>query len=309
VAEREDPAPWGARQLRKGIRNLGRLANGVSRIHPAAGLALAGSTGAHLGTRAGSRRCPRAGLLRWLFPEIDAASVERVRREIAALEFRNRTLHLLLERRGIGVLTPLLEIDADPLIELVEARTPVVVVSWHMGPFWASSAALEKLGIPALFAVHSARPGRGAGAIRYFDLAEGLTARFLKQAVAQLDAGRPVGMAIDFPLGALTPIPFFDRLFPVPHGVAAVARLSGARVLPVTRRWIGNSSRAEVTFHSPFPEPSARHSDKEAYERELLERVIAWFEAHLRSDPGSMRLAMLDALAHTPLAPARRGTA
>jgi lauroyl/myristoyl acyltransferase len=279
--------------VQRPVRGLGRLAGAVARVEPRAGLALAGALGARLGPRAGPRRCPPERWLAHLLPELDAAELARARREIASLEFRNRALRRLLERRGVAPLLPLLEVRAEPLLELLAARERIVVASWHMGPYWASSAALEKLGVPALFAVHRARPARGARALRWFELADELPARFLKRAVDELAAGRTVGMALDFPLGALARQPFLGGTLAVARGAAAVARIAGARLVPVTRRWIGRSSRIEVTFHAPIPEPAAPRAEAERFEAELLAAALRFFEERLRADPGSLRIAQL----------------
>ncbi len=274
------------------VRRLGRGAHLIARVRPKTGLGIAGELGFRFAKQAGRRLCPVADEVRSVFPDLDPASVEQVRREISALEFRNASLQRLLLRKGLDILPPLLRVRAEPLLDLLESNTPAIVVSWHMGPWLASSMAFEQLGVPVLFVVDRARERR-TGPLEYFKLDGELPARFLKRALHRLTEGGVVGMAVDAPLGTLSPVSFLGCEIELPRGSAVLARMSGARLVPVAHRWIGRTGAIEVVFHEPIPEPMAPRTDPDAYEEALLTATHRWFEDYLRTNPGNIRLNQL----------------
>jgi lauroyl/myristoyl acyltransferase len=261
---------------------------------PSAGILLAGPAGFWLGPRAGPKRCPDEELVLRVWKDLDAQGVLRVRRQIARTEFRNRVLRRLFETRGPAPALARVRVDAAPLLRLVGAKTPVVLACWHLGPSRANTLALKRLGIPVLFAIYSAPSADDGSALPYFELkSDDFYARFLKAAIDALRSGAVVGMMLDAFLGNRRPLPFLGGTLQVPRGVAALARVSGARVVPVTSRWSEPGAKIQVTFHEPLPLPEIDRKDRDAWEQALMQTALDWFAAHLRAHPEVVRLKEL----------------
>jgi len=74
-------------------------------------------------------------------------------------------------------------------------------------------------------------------------------------------------------------------------GAASLARMSGALIVPVTTCWAeGSTSRVEVSFHAPLPEPQVPRKARAEYEHALLSLAAGWFERYLRQHPERLRV-------------------
>jgi lauroyl/myristoyl acyltransferase len=273
---------------------------------PALGLRLAGMTGAALAPWLGPRWSPAREELAGVLPLEQARRTHRIRREIAAQELRNRALMALANRRGPEVLAERVDVvGADALLRLRGAGAPVVLVMCRIGAFRAIPAALARLGLPTLMAVTSLpRRPQADDIVRSALALPGVDGTaFLKRALAELRRGGLVALVVDGERGA-DPVhaPCLGRRGRLQRGAATLARLTGAQLLPVTSRWIGTSSRAEVAFHAPLPSPSAPPATA-GFESELLESMAGFFDAHVRAHPGTLRLVKLrELVAAEPLA-------
>jgi lauroyl/myristoyl acyltransferase len=279
---------------------------------PALGLRLAGMLGAVLAPGLGPRWSPARAELAGVLPPEQAGRLGRVRREIAAQELRNRALMALANRRGPEVLAERVDVvGAEHLLGLRRAGSPVVLVMCRIGAFRAIPGALARLGLPALLAATSLprRPQAG-DVVRNVVAQPGLEGTaFLKLALAELRRGDVVALVVDGERGA-GPVqaPCLGRRSRLQRGAVTLARVSGASLVPVTSRWVRTSSRVEVTFHPPLPRPSAQ-AEESAFEDELLAGIAAFFDAHVRARPGTLRLVKLrELLAAEPL-PALAGDA
>jgi len=262
-----------------------------------------------------------SGLLRWrpelsedlieLIGPLEPSRLRRIRREIACTYYRNRVLYQMTQESPLDMLVGLVRVaNAEPLHRLHSRGTPVIVVGWHQGPARAASTALRKLGLPALYAVYNraGEPDNEGETLRYADLRRGASdAAFMKRAHDALRAGTIVGLHVDWQRQAGEMVSFLDRRIPVGRGVASLARLTGARVVPVTRRFIGGGA-LEVRFHEPIDADDLDPAAREDFESALLDRIVRRLDVEARKDPGSFRIDRIRwLLGHPPVIDDLRG--
>lgn len=269
---------------------IDRLAQRV----PPAGILIAGPAGYWLGPRAGPKRCPDEATVLRVWKDLDAQGVLRVRRQIARTEFRNRAMRRIFETRGPAAALARVRLDAGPLPRLLAEKAPIVLAGWHMGPSRAATLGLSTLGVDVVFATFSAPSADDGSALPYFELkGDAFYARFLKAAIDAQRRGAVVGLSLDAFFGARRPMPFLGGSLEVPRGLAALARVLGAQVVPVTSRWSEPFARILVTVHDPLPLPSIDAADRDAWEQALMQITLDWYGEHLRAHPEVVRLKEL----------------
>ena len=258
--------------------------------HPVLGLRLAAVLGGLLAER--SWWAPTRSDVAVLFADSHPGRVARIQRRIAALELRNHAFGALLNKRGPEAALPLIRVaGAETILGLREQGVPVVVIFAHVGAVRSVSAALAKLGLPVSVAA-ARRPRRGGGDVRFHEVGGAASgARFLREALRDLEAGRVVALAVDLPTPdqARHQVPFLGRSVPAAAGPAILARMAGARVVPMTSRWLGASERIEVTVHPPLPVPAEAD-----FEAALTGSAMRFFEGYVRANPGEVRKQYLE---------------
>jgi lauroyl/myristoyl acyltransferase len=280
---------WAAGDLeRRGARLLKRMA----RRHPRLALRLLAVLGRARADRFGRRRAPTPSEVAERLGISDARAIERIRREVVSNELRNHVLRSLVRARGLGAAVERVRVSgAEHVLAPHRAGDPVIAVGWHAGGHRGVPSALLALGLPVAMPIRDpdvplapALPmrwlrtdGREAGAV------------FLRRALAELAAGRVVAMLVDGTVDARQhPAPFLGVSHSVQNGVAVLARLSRARVVPVTTRWAGTSSRVLAEIHPALPEPRADRGDAVRFDAELVASVAAFFERWVRAHPGTL---------------------
>ena len=278
---------------------MGRFTKQVRRVAfscPRAGLWLSARIGYWGCGWLGGRPLPSLKDLSAVLGKLEPRLARRLRRELASLEYCNRTLRHLIRNKGIRSVLPLLRVHAEPLERLLSQNTPVIVVGWHLGPSRHLMATLHTLDRKALLAVR-----RSALALEQFDQLEvraldgdGLPTAFLRRAVDVLKTGGIVGMAVDGGEGARHPARFLGQPKEIGRGAAGLARITGARLMPLTARWIGHSGLWETQLHPPLPEPHVDRKQAALFEAELLNSTVNWFDDFARRNPGLIRLSAHD---------------
>ena len=240
---------------------------------------------------------PTAAELQALFPESDRSSLRRLAPRVTALEFRNRLLLESVRRRGLEALAPLTVPD-DSWRALAP---PAILVSFHVGALYALPAALRALPAPALVIregpFYEPPPGHSVAFTR-----GGVEQRaaVLSDAVRQLRASGFVILAVDRPGGAPTePVACLGRLVCFRRGAFALARITGAPVVPVTARW-EKGRRIRVEAHAVLARPSASADDAFAFEAELARAAATWLETYLRTSSDQLWLGSLFDFADAP---------
>jgi hypothetical protein len=273
-----------------------RVAKWVRRIaiaHPRVGLLLSARIGYWGGDRLAARVLPSLDELSAVFGELEPRRAGRIRRELASHDHYNRTLKYLIRKRGIQSVLPLLRVQSEPLERLLSENIPVVVIGWHLGPYCHLMAGLHTLGRKALLA--ALKPNKVPEKIGRLEVRAleggGLQAGFLRRAVEVLKTGGIVAMAVDGPLGASHSARYLDQPIQIGRGAASLARITGARLMPVTARWVGHSGRWEIRFHPALPEPQVDRKQADLFEAKLLDATVGWFDDFTRRNPGLVRLS------------------
>jgi hypothetical protein len=210
---------------------------------------------ARLTLRAGRRRAPH---------DLDAGALRRfwsnhVRQLVLGLCVRHygtRALHaMLLPSRELDALAP-----------------PSILVTFHTGPIQAFSAVLERLGRTVVL-----REGRHSQTVEVVDTSGDRGALAVVRGVRWLRDGGFVFLALDPHTASWVHAPFRGKTLRLARGAFALARLSGAPIVPVVTRWRG--SRIELVMGD------AMHGDDE---QALAARVAQWLESYLDAHPGEI---------------------
>jgi lauroyl/myristoyl acyltransferase len=278
----------GASVERRAARALKRLA----RRHPRLAFRLLGVLGRARPEPFGPRWTPDPGEIASRLGISDERTIRRIRREVTSNELRNHALRSLVQARGLRPAIARVRVSgAEHLLEPHRAGVPILAVGWHAGAHSGVPAALLKLGLPVTIPVwgveHRATPELP---IRWMRV-ESAEARalFLGRALADLADGRIVAMLADATSGTHRhPAPFLGYSHSVAHGVALLARLSKARLVPITTRWVGTTSRVAAEIHPALPEPRADRRDAPRFDAEVAATVAAFFEGWARSHPGAL---------------------
>lgn len=207
----------------------------------------------------------------------------RIALGIAANEARNR----LVIRRGVGrSLAPFAPLvrwrDEGAAAALQSSLGPsVVLLTAHVGALYLLAAGLDRvarrrtvlrwspLHLPSPEEVNAPTAG---GVVR--------RTAALRRALDALRRGGVVSTALDGAHGAAEPGELFGRSLGLGVGGFALARLSGARVVPVAALWEGNRVVCEL--------------GASAQERvETPAEALRWFEALLRRAPQQISLGLL----------------
>jgi lauroyl/myristoyl acyltransferase len=281
---------------RAGQKGKAWVKAGLARLlvaHPEAGLRLAGSLGRRLGSCPGLRTAPSASEVTALLGDLPRRELARIRREIGALERQNQALFTLIRRRGMEPLLPLVRVTGEEhLARLRREGAGAILVDWHVG-VPAHFAALIKLGVPTVaFGLKAQVPESHPlpDSIRLL-LGSGECSSFLVLALQQLRTGGAVAVGVNGLLGeAFAEVPFLGRKTRLGRGAAALARLSGAPILPITCSWARRGALLDYTFHEPLPRPCVPKKDRTAFEDALLAATAHWFESYVRAHPEQLRL-------------------
>jgi lauroyl/myristoyl acyltransferase len=224
----------------------------------------------------------------WLsavFPQLDA----RARRAA-----RQRTWENFLKGEAVriaatyGRYPPLL-----PNPRLAALRPPLVLASFHVGPYAAIGTALARLA-GEVVALDRGQFGR-VPHVTVLPRGENAAARSraFSGALSALRSGGFVFVNVD----AFEPehldevstieVPMLGRTLPLARGAFALARIAGVPIVPIVPRWRGQAIDVEIG-ESMRLGPDG--------ERGLAEATAAWIERYLRERPGETSVFMLERL-------------
>jgi hypothetical protein len=257
---------------------------GLAERRPRLALASAAAVG-HLRNRL-SRRWPSPEQVRTLFPGLDGWAAERVAWSIGGIEARNRVLTGWMRKVGTGPAGPLIRTRAS----FSALRPPLILGFFHVGAVQALGSALERLPGPVLALrqglLHPPRPPvriestEGDGQRR---------AVAFQRALAHLDAGGFVVVALDVVPGAGLQVPCLGRTIELARGPFAMARLTGAPLVPLAARWRGGE--VEIETGGALATPCA--AAPEAWESALAAAAARWLERYLLGSPAEVGLSLL----------------
>jgi lauroyl/myristoyl acyltransferase len=168
--------------------------------------------------------------------------------------------------------------------------SPIIVASFHVGPFQALGAVVRTL--PGeLVAVDRGQfgPRPDVTMLRRGD-DEWERARTFNRALSTLRRGGAVVVTVDgfHPDDSIPTIevPMLGRSLPLARGAFALARISRTRVVPIVTRWRGTAM--EVTVGDPIA--------PDLGEAGMAAAVGAWVEGYLRRRPGEVSVFLLERL-------------
>jgi lauroyl/myristoyl acyltransferase len=223
----------------------------------------------------------------WLsdvFPELDA----RARRAA-----RQRTWENFLKGEAVriaatyGRYPPLV-----PNPRFAALQPPLVLASFHVGPYAAIGTALARLA-GEVVALDRGQFGRiphltvlprGENPVaRSRAFSGALTAlRGGGFAFVNVDAFEPEKLDV-----STIEVPLFDRTLPLARGAFALARMADVPIVPIVARWRGNAIEVDIGA------PIRLGADGE---RGMAEATVAWIERYLRERPGETSVFMLERL-------------
>ena len=281
--------PPEARYLSAGRAFFDRLESALAAARFPAGRALSVAAAVGRVRAALSGRWPAASEVADLFGT-GRISSRRIAVGIAALEARNR----LVVRRGAGrslaPFAPLVRWRDEGAAAALEAElgAPVVLVTAHIGALYLLAAGLDRLAarrtVLRWSPLHLPNADEDNAPLR-----GGLLTRTaaLRRALDRLREGGMVVTALEGAHGATEPGELFGRSIDLGVGGFALARLSGARIVPVAALWKGNRVVLEIGA-----------TDKERVETPA--EAARWFEALLRRSPQQISLGLLRQLLYGP---------
>jgi lauroyl/myristoyl acyltransferase len=239
---------------------------------------------------------PAPSELAALFRDASPEEVAAAARAMSGLRYQNRALVEMARRRGQGLLAEL--VDAASLDRLrAHAGAPAIFVGWHVGPPFGVIGAFKAAGVDVLIIRRSMRSD--ATAMFEFAAVEGgrgpRSAAF-RRGVDRLRGGGAVLMAVDAPeMSQTAPVPCFGRARAMARGPFAMARLTGAKLVPLASQ-LDHDRVVRVAVGPPLV---GGDSDDDV-ETSLAAGAAAWLEATLRESPRQMRRCVLQWLLDAP---------
>ncbi len=230
-----------------------------------------------------SRRWPSPEQVQALFPHLVPRAAARVAWKIGALEARNRLLVDAIRREGLEPVRRLMR----PLSEAFAAlRPPLILGTFHVGAVQALGAAIERLPGPVLVlrlgALYSPRPPVEILSTEGDDQRRAFS---FQRALDHLKEGGFVVLALDGSPGPGLRVPCLGRTLELARGPFALARLTGAPLVPLVARWRKSEVEAEVGAAIGGMEEGA-----------LAASAARWLEGYLMAAPEEIGLGLVRAL-------------
>ncbi len=199
-----------------------------------------------------------------------AFATPTTRRRDTGTYYRERVLRLRYLNPSVAWPYPRLISGPDP----GTMPSPAVLATFHMGTLSALGALLERLPAPVSILLGGGRAT--ARRSRYLRTSEGEEQRVgaVMQAIRTLRQGGFALVVADGPGTARVEQTLLGHPISLPSGAFAMARLSGAVLVPVAARWRGPG--VEIVAGDPIP-PAA--------EATMASALVSWLERYLREHP------------------------
>jgi hypothetical protein len=241
-----------------------------------------------------SRQWPSPQQIQALFPDLDRRAAARVAWRIGGLEARNRILVDCIRRAGIEPVRALVRASAPALATL---RPPGLLGTFHVGAVHALEPALERLPAPALALRHG--PLHKSAPPLEIVTTEGDEqdrAAVFRRLLSHLQDGGFVVLALDVVPGIGLRVPCLGRTIELARGPFALARLTGAPIVPLVARW--RRGGVEVVTGAPLTvDPTV---DPSVRENALAAAAGRWLERYLQEMPAELGLGLLRTLLSSP---------
>lgn len=236
-----------------------------------------------------SRRWPGPEQIRVLFPQLDGRAAARVAWSVGGLEARNRLAVECIRRAGLEPLRPLVRTSGS----FATLRPPLILGTFHAGAVHALGPALERLPAPVLALrqgpLFVPRPPLEVATTEGDDQSR---AALFHRAIEHLGRGGFVAMALDIAPGPGLQAACLGRPLVLARGPFALARLTGAPVVPLVGRWRGSEVEI-VTGEALVPETPDSAAGPEAWEIALAASAARCLERYLLASPAEISLGLL----------------
>lgn len=195
---------------------------------------------------------------------------------MAALEERNEVLVRCIRRSGLEAIRPLVQVPQ----EWRRIEGPCILGTFHVGALHAVGAALEALGKPVL----GVREGRLFEPRPPLELisTHPQRAAVMLRAVEYLRAGKLVVLALDGAADTMLETTCLGRRLALARGAFALARMTGAPIVPLVMRWRGTD--VEVVLGQRLAGET---------EEQLAHAAARWLESYLEQQPQELTLGLL----------------
>jgi lauroyl/myristoyl acyltransferase len=207
------------------------------------------------------------------FPELGPGEVRRIRQATWTSWLRLRVLEA-------ASASPTARWPYPPLArgtQLPAIEGPAILAGFHLGPIPANCIVLEHLPGEVLV-MHLSSSQRKRLTIVAVGSDAWSRAQAMQRAVETLRRGGFVFLLVDAnEVPSTIDVSLFGRRARLARGAFALARLTGAPVIPMAPRWRG--TRIEVVVGEPIPA---------ADETAMADAAAAWLERFLRDSPGEL---------------------
>ncbi len=247
------------------------------------------------------------GLLKSMFTEFSDAMIAEIASEIALCAIRNACWTHLLSLPGQWEVQ-MRCLNGAAAQRLRERNGPAIVAFWHHGATHMVALGLQSIGVKALILVaREQAPWFRHALAADMEVAvcghphQAVTA--LKKALDRLRKGGTVMVAVDGPHGQRNvAVRFFGRSVEFTRGIAVLARLTGAPIVPALATWAGRDWKLDFEVFDALPLPPVASMIPEDWDREVLAVTVRFFEGVIRTSPGQSRLESLAKIAKAPVA-------
>ena len=238
---------------------------------------------------------PLGSLLKSLVPELSDQQVPVIARRIALTAIRNSCWSGLVSVPGqwkveISCRTP------EAAEALRNRKRPAIVAFWHHGATHVITLALQSIGVPVMVVGGRTQPEwimRTLSPETKIIPSRGPreSALALKLSLDRLRKNGVVMMPADGVSGHVSMrAPFLGRSVPMTNGMAALARLTGAPILPVLTTWGEQDWSVDFRIFDAVATPPVETMERGAWEQEVMKRVAQRFEQIVRATPGQFRI-------------------
>jgi hypothetical protein len=227
-----------------------------------------------------------------------------VAQEINAQTWMSRAASRLVERDGYERFdrNVISHCDAE-LLRLHHDRQPAVLVFMHVSPFLGISSTVYRLALPVLIIAWTWRY-RGPTPMEIYMLkGPGASGRWpLKRGVDKLREGGQALWSVDTPGNQEIRVKLLARSFAFARTPFALARLTGALLIPMAARWT-RGRRIEVIIGDTLCPAGERRRPSEftkeegsALDQRLADKTAEWYERIYCNHPEQLSIGMLRCL-------------
>jgi lauroyl/myristoyl acyltransferase len=182
--------------------------------------------------------------------------------------------------------------NEEQLLRPLDEGLPVIAVTWHLGPTPCAGVGFVKLGRPVTAIRRQPReePISPIFETVYTERPQGSPVWAFNRCLLRLRAGGLVCLAGDITsLGDDDPVlSCFGLSFKLKRGMASLAYLSGARIVPFTVGWDADGSLL-FSAQPPLESTLRRGGDRRTFEQMALQEFVERMEASIRAHPENLR--------------------